>query len=96
MNLKKLFQNLCEKNNFEINPNQLDLIICDGPPSTTKGSRSGIIKILNLLSVNGFIIFDDANRKSEKRVIKYIINNFEEYKSFNLDKSTVLLKKTKK
>ena len=26
MNLKKLFQNLCEKNNFEINPNQLDLI----------------------------------------------------------------------
>ena len=26
MNLKKLIQNLCEKNNFEINPNQLDLI----------------------------------------------------------------------
>tara|TARA_B100000161_G_C33448203_1_gene367855 strand:+ start:71 stop:721 length:651 start_codon:yes stop_codon:yes gene_type:complete len=75
-------------------PNRLDLIICDGPPSTTKGGRLGIIKILNLLSVGGFIIMDDANRKGEQKVIKYIKKNFKEYKSFNLDKSTVLLKKT--
>ena len=26
MNLNKLFQNYCKKNNLEINPNQLDLI----------------------------------------------------------------------
>ena len=76
--------------------NQLDLIICDGPPSTTKGGRLGIIKILNLLSVGGFIIIDDANRKGEQKVIKYILKNFAEYKSFNLDKSTALLKKTTK
>lgn len=49
----------------------LDLIVCDGPPSSTHGGRFGLIpKTSSFLSNKCTILLDDTHRKGEKRVLE--------------------------
>lgn len=55
----------------KITLNKIDLVICHGPPKNTKGGRIGIINLLGFLRNNAIIVFDDANRKSEKKDYRF-------------------------
>ncbi len=58
---------------FEKNalPQNIELVVCDGPPGNIKGSRYGLIPEMNdYLSDNCTILLDDANRRNEKQVME--------------------------
>lgn len=47
-------------------PKEFALVVCDGPPGTTKGGRYGLIPVLgNRLSPGSVILLDDAERPGE-------------------------------
>jgi predicted O-methyltransferase YrrM len=47
-------------------PKEFSLVVCDGPPGTTKGGRYGLIPVLgNRLSPGSVILLDDAERPGE-------------------------------
>jgi hypothetical protein len=47
-------------------PNQFSLVVCDGPPGTTKGGRYGLMPILgNRLVAGSVVLLDDAERPGE-------------------------------
>lgn len=49
----------------------IDVILCDGPPNSTKGGRYGVLpRMSHLLSENAIIIVDDAQREEETRMIQ--------------------------
>lgn len=59
---------------YDLNQNILnqkfELIICDGPPSRTKGGRFGMLPtMINSLGENAIILMDDYNRIEEKRIV---------------------------
>ena len=48
-----------------------NLVICDGPPSTTKGGRYGFLPIMKeSLSLRAVIIVDDTIRIEERDIVK--------------------------
>lgn len=51
-------------------PDDISLVVCDGPPSTTPGGRYGALPVLrnHLAPVCNFLM-DDANRASEIEII---------------------------
>ena len=52
-------------------PKEFSLIICDGPPGSTKGGRYGLLPILgNRLHPGSKILLDDASRPGELELIK--------------------------
>ena len=47
-------------------PKEFSLVVCDGPPGTTKGGRYGLLPVLgNRLSAGSVILLDDAERPGE-------------------------------
>jgi hypothetical protein len=51
-------------------PEHFALVICDGPPGTTKGGRIGLVPILKTRLLPGAVIlFDDAHREEEARAM---------------------------
>lgn len=47
-------------------PKEFSLVVCDGPPGTTKGGRYGLMPVLgNRLSAGSIILLDDAERPGE-------------------------------
>jgi hypothetical protein len=47
-------------------PERFALVVCDGPPGTTKGGRYGLVPVLrSRLSAGTVILLDDADRESE-------------------------------
>jgi hypothetical protein len=47
------------------------LVICDGPPSTTKGGRYGLIPVMRTkLKPGCIILLDDAGREDEQKIAK--------------------------
>jgi hypothetical protein len=47
-------------------PDKFSLVVCDGPPGTTKGGRYGLMPVLgNRLSAGSVILLDDAERPGE-------------------------------
>ncbi len=51
-------------------PHGLSLVLCDGPPGTTRGGRSGLVpEIWNLLSSDVVILLDDASRDGEQAAV---------------------------
>lgn len=47
-------------------PESFSLVVCDGPPGTTKGGRYGLMPVLgNRLSAGSVILLDDAERPGE-------------------------------
>jgi Methyltransferase domain len=51
-------------------PRGFELVICDGPPSVTKGGRYGLFPTASgLLSRNAVILMDDVERSDEQAII---------------------------
>ena len=51
-------------------PSEFSLVICDGPPGTTKGGRHGLVPIMgDRLSAGCIILLDDAGRSGERQLI---------------------------
>jgi hypothetical protein len=51
-------------------PMNLSLVVCDGPPGTTKGGRFGLWPVLGRhLAAGAVVLLDDANRKGEQGVL---------------------------
>lgn len=58
---------------YETTPDMLeqsfDLVLCDGPPGTTKGGRYGLVPQMKLqLNPNAVILLDDAGREDELKI----------------------------
>ena len=52
-------------------PTAFSLVICDGPPGSTKGGRYGLLPVLgNRLPSGSIILLDDASRPAESELIK--------------------------
>jgi hypothetical protein len=50
-------------------PHDFDLVICDGPPSATKGGRYGLVPVCADRIANSKILLDDAERPEEQAVM---------------------------
>jgi predicted O-methyltransferase YrrM len=67
-------------------PNQLDLILCDGPPEGTLGGRYGLVPLIgSAIKKQCVILLDDVDRISEKQIIK----KWSEIKNFNTKYSDI-------
>lgn len=54
-----------------LKPQSVGLVVCDGPPSTTKGGRFGALPVLEDSLMDGaLIILDDAGRSDEAEVLE--------------------------
>ena len=52
-------------------PDQYALVICDGPPSATRGGRYGLVPVMkSRLAADCVILLDDANRAEEQVIAK--------------------------
>ena len=52
-------------------PRDLSLVICDGPPGSTKGGRHGLVPVMReRLSPNCVVLLDDAGRQGEFEIAK--------------------------
>ena len=52
-------------------PNEFTLVICDGPPGTTKSGRYGLLPVIRVrLPVGATILLDDSNRPGEAELIQ--------------------------
>jgi hypothetical protein len=52
-------------------PDKFSLIICDGPPGSTKGGRYGVVPVLKeKLAPGTIILLDDADREAEADALK--------------------------
>lgn len=52
-------------------PKEFSLVICDGPPGTTKGGRYGLLPVMgSRLPPGSSILLDDAGRPGEVELIK--------------------------
>ena len=52
-------------------PDEFSLVICDGPPGTTKGGRYGLLPVLgDRLRAGATILLDDAGRPAEAELIR--------------------------
>lgn len=52
-------------------PEDIRLVICDGPPRETPGGRYGLIPVVrDCMSDDCVIVLDDTHRKSEQRVMR--------------------------
>lgn len=56
---------------LESMPHDFDLVICDGPPGSTKGGRYGLLPIMaERLKPGCVILVDDAGRKQEQSMVE--------------------------
>ena len=56
---------------FATMPEEFVMVICDGPPSTTRGGRYGLVPVMkDRLASNCVILLDDAVRGGEQTVAK--------------------------
>lgn len=52
-------------------PNDFTLVVCDGPPASTRGGRSGLLHAIDgKLARSCTIILDDANRPAERELVQ--------------------------
>lgn len=48
----------------------IQLVVCDGPPGTTRGGRYGLVPVMDeLLGQNCLVLLDDTHRKGEREII---------------------------
>lgn len=50
-------------------PGSFNIVVCDGPPSTTRGGRYGLLPVLSDRLAGASVLLDDAHREGEKRAI---------------------------
>jgi hypothetical protein len=53
----------------EVLSGRFDLVVCDGPPSHTRGGRYGLVPVMKPCLMHGCVILlDDAERESEQAI----------------------------
>jgi hypothetical protein len=58
-------------------PDQIGLVVCDGPPGGTRGGRFGLTPVLGSLMAPGcVIILDDTQRAGEHQVVRRWCSEF--------------------
>ncbi len=58
-------------------PENFSMVICDGPPSDTKGGRVGLLPVCgDKLADNCIILLDDFGRQDERETAQYWCNNY--------------------
>jgi hypothetical protein len=74
---------------------QYELIICDGPPSKTKGGRYGLLPLLSDLFADNFtILLDDLVREEEKKIASLWAKEFHlDFKILGNKNNFAILKK---
>jgi hypothetical protein len=50
-------------------PNEFDLVVCDGPPGTTRGGRYGLVPLLGERIHLAAVLLDDSQRLQESEII---------------------------
>jgi len=56
---------------LDVMPVRFSLVVCDGPPGTTKGGRYGLVPLLrDRLAPHCVILLDDASRPGERAVLE--------------------------
>ena len=50
-------------------PNKFDLVVCDGPPGTTRGGRYGLLPLLGERIHRAAVLLDDAQRPQESEIL---------------------------
>ncbi len=51
-------------------PNSFKLVVCDGPPGSTKGGRYGLLPVMgSRLPANSIILLDDTDRPEEQAIM---------------------------
>jgi hypothetical protein len=50
-------------------PDRFGLVLCDGPPSGTRGGRVGLVELRNRIS-GATVLLDDTHRPGEQRVLE--------------------------
>lgn len=59
-------------------PDNISLILCDGPPASVKGGRYGVLPIMRgKLGKGCVILLDDYNREDEQRIMDRWIREYE-------------------
>jgi hypothetical protein len=59
-------------------PSDIDLVICDGPPSTIRGGRYGLLPVCSkALSPGCLILMDDLDREDERQIVQRWSQEFE-------------------
>ena len=59
-------------------PEQFSLVICDGPPGTTKGGRYGLLPVMyDRLAQESRILLDDAGRPGEMALINQWVTEYD-------------------
>lgn len=51
-------------------PSDFDLVICDGPPSATRGGRYGLLPVCADRITNAKILLDDVERPEEQAILR--------------------------
>jgi hypothetical protein len=66
-------------------PKNFALVICDGPPGSTKGGRYGLLPVMNdRLESGSYVLVDDAGRPAEAEMIERWEREFQfETETFN-------------
>jgi hypothetical protein len=66
-------------------PKRFALVICDGPPGSTKGGRYGLLPVMNdRLGSGSYVLVDDAGRPAEAEMIERWEREFQfETETFN-------------
>lgn len=57
-------------------PDKFNIVICDGPPSFTRGGRYGLIPVMKDRLAGGIILLDDYSRKAEQIIVKKWQNDY--------------------
>ena len=50
-------------------PDRFGLVVCDGPPGTTRGGRSGLFRVLTERLRGAVVLLDDAHRPGEAALV---------------------------
>lgn len=51
-------------------PDSFDVVVCDGPPGTTRGGRAGLWTLLGDRIASATVLLDDAQRPAEKALVR--------------------------
>jgi hypothetical protein len=52
-------------------PEEFALVVCDGPPGTTKGGRYGLLPVMgSRLSADSLVLLDDTDRPEERQIME--------------------------
>lgn len=58
-------------------PDEFGLVICDGPPSVTRGGRYGLYQAMGFRLAGATILLDDLNRSAEQSIVERWATEFE-------------------